>query len=150
MIRCTFSGMLCKQASGRSAKDIGTMPFRAGVGLLLGLYLTVFLFPPGYIPHVHNDRDIHTGDVCQKDACHIAIYHPGDHNACHHKFHFSKALDECPLCHSIAARYLPLGLVIQSDIAFVQLPSFSFCPAGESYNPTIAHADRGPPVSTAI
>lgn len=142
--------MFVKQAREKSVKKYKTLSFRAGVGLLLALYLVVFLFPPGSVPHFHDDQALHTGDACKKDACHIAIYHPGDPNGCHHKFHFSKAPGDCPFCHTVMTRYLSLQLVIPVDIAFGDHPTYPSASVGEGHNTTIPHADRGPPVSCLI
>ena len=137
--------MLLKQVTGKSASAYQSLFYRAGVSLLLALYLVAFLFPPGSVPHIHDDQALHTGDACKKDACHIAIYHPGDPNGCHHKFHFTKAPGECPLCHSAVTRYLPLQLVVPVDIVFGDHPDYLDIAPGKGIYTSIPHTDRGPP-----
>lgn len=113
--------------------------------VLLGFYLTAFLIPQGTVPHIHSRADLHAGDSCRKDACHIAIFHPGDKGACHHKFHLTQADEPCPFCHwSLTFQEEPpvIGLLA----VFQHAPSATFDPAPcQVFPPAILHADRGPP-----
>lgn len=118
---------------------------QVGVGLLLFLYLAAFLLPSGTAPHVHTDKALHEDDACRKDACHIAIYHPGSESGCHHKFHFTKTPEECLLCHSIATRQLPLQIVLPEEFVCAS-PSFTpTAIVGKDFAISIVHDDRGPP-----
>jgi hypothetical protein len=118
--------------------------------LLLLLYLAAFLFPQGSAPHIHIDQALHEGDACKKDACHIAIYHPGNKAGCHHKFHFTKAPEECLLCHTIVTRHIPLYIIVPAELVCAT-PSFT--PAskvGKDIAVTIVHDDRGPPPNAIL
>jgi hypothetical protein len=118
---------------------------QAGVGLLLLLYVTAFLIPPGAIPHTHHEEDLHTGDSCLKDACHIAIFHPGAQGGCTHKYHFTKAAEDCSLCHVIVTRqiaseayvFLTRTTIAKVFIARLDVDLNTLSP--------IVHNDRGPP-----
>jgi hypothetical protein len=41
-------------------------------------------------------------------------------------------------------------MAIPVDFTFLQQPSYSSSPIGESHDSAIAHADRGPPFSPSI
>ncbi len=137
--------MLSQQLNLTSHKESGSLAFRSGVGLLLALYLLVFLLPPGTVPHFHDEQALHSGEACKTDACHIAIYHPGDHNGCHHKFHFSKAPEECPFCHSVVTRYLPLQLASQVDFHFSDDTHYTSPAVSQGHDIVLHQSDRGPP-----
>lgn len=129
----------------RHLKQLSRLSLQAGVFLLLFLYMAAFLFPQGTAPHVHIDQALHEGDACRKDACHITIYHPGNKAGCHHKFHFTKAPEECLLCHSIVTRHLPLHIDVPEELVCAT-SYFSPSPiVGEVAAATIIHDDRGPP-----
>ena len=121
---------------------------RAGTGFLLWLYLAAFLLPQGTAPHVHIDQALHEGDACKKDACHIAIYHPGNKDGCHHKFHFTKAPEKCLLCHSIVTRHLPLQIALPQEFVCAKPYFCSSTIVGKVASAAIVHDDRGPPAIT--
>jgi len=126
-------------------RHLSSLGSQAGVALLLALYLAAFLFPSGSAPHVHSDQTLHEGDSCEKDACHITIYHPGNSAGCHHKFHFTKAPEECLLCHTIVTRHLPLQIILPEELVAA---SSYFCPSlivDAIASAEIIHDDRGPP-----
>ena len=126
-------------------KQLPGLGLQAGVCLLLFLYMAAFLLPQGTVPHVHEEEALHEGDACKKDACHISIYHPGSKAGCQHKFHFTKAPEECLLCHSIITRHLPLQIVHVEEIVCA-IPYFSPPDiVGEITAADIYHEDRGPP-----
>jgi len=138
--------MLSIQPSRYQDKVRNTPLFRVGVGLLLCLYLAVFLFQPGVIPHFHGNKGLHNGDACKKDACHIAIYHPGSKEGCHHKYHLSNAPGDCPLCHQLVTRYLPLQLAFGCEVAHLPPVEYPSHIIDNGISAAIVHADRGPPV----
>lgn len=126
------------------------LSIQAGICLLLLLYLAAFLFPQGSAPHVHIDQALHEGDACKKDACHIAIYHPGNKDACHHKFHFTKAPEECLLCHTIITRHLPLQIIVPEELVSEVTSCTPTVIVGKGIVPNITHDDRGPPARSNI
>lgn len=126
-------------------RQLSHLGLQAGVCLLLFLYLAAFLFPQATAPHVHIDQALHEGDACKKDACHIAIYHPGRKDGCHHKFHFTKAPEECLLCHSIVTRHIPLQIQLPEELVSADPVFTPSIYAGETSSATITHSDRGPP-----
>ncbi len=128
-------------------RQLSHLGLQGGVGLLLFLYLAAFLFPQGSAPHIHTDQALHEGDACKKDACHIAIYHPGSKAACHHKFHFSKAPEECLLCHTIVTRHLPLQISVPEELVCEVTSSTPSVIVGKGIVPNIVHDDRGPPAN---
>jgi len=131
-------------------KQLSHLSIQAGVCLLLFLYLATFLFPQGSAPHVHTGHDLHEEDACKKDACHIAIYHPGSEAGCQHKFHFTKAPEECLLCHSIATRHIPVQIIVTDDLVSAR-PSFTpTAIIGKDFTVPIDHDDRGPPFKSFI
>ena len=92
-------------------------PLHFGSSALLLLYLLFYIIPPGLLPHAHHHTEEHLGPL-ESDPCHIAIFHPGEQGACQHKYHLTKATDECPLCHMVLSRQAmpdPVGLY---DILF--------------------------------
>lgn len=114
---------------------------------LLSFYLFAFLVPQGTLPHVHSRTDLHAGDSCRKDACHIAIFHPGDKGGCHHKYHFTQAEDQCPFCngsytYQIRPAVTLLPTLVQHQYAITNHQVYRPIPAS-----LILHADRGPPVA---
>ena len=126
-------------------KQLPRLVTQAGVCMLLFLYMAAFVLPQGTAPHVHEEEALHEGDACKKDACHIAIYHPGNKAGCHHKFHFTKAPEECLLCHSIVSRHLPLQIILPEDLISAS-PGFSPSAIVDEITSTeIDHEDRGPP-----
>ncbi len=138
-----------KKSTAIKLKQVSGLSIQAGVCLLLFLYLAAFLFPQG-APHVHIDQALHEGDACKKDACHIAIYHPGNKDGCHHKFHFTKAPEECLLCHSIVTRHLPLHIGLPQELVCAT-PSYTpSAKVGKEIALVISHDDRGPPFSLII
>ena len=128
-------------------RQLSHLGLQAGVCLLLFLYLVAFLFPQATAPHVHIDQALHEGDVCKKDACHIAIYHPGRKDGCHHKFHFTKSPEECLLCHSIVTRHLPLQIALPQELVCATASCTPSAKVGKEIALIISHDDRGPPIS---
>lgn len=131
-------------------RHLSHLGIQVGVGLLLFLYLAVFLFPQGSAPHVHTEHDLHEEDACKKDACHIAIYHPGSKAGCEHKFHFTKAPEECLLCHSISTRHLPLQIVLPEELVCASPTYTPTAIGGKDFIIPIVHDDRGPPSNSYI
>lgn len=133
-----------------SCKPSRTYPQALPMGyaiVLLGLYMLAFLVPQGDLPHVHSRPDLHAGDSCRKDACHIAIFHPGDKGGCHHKFHLTQADESCPFCHwSLTFQEEPPVAGLRS--VMLPAPVVVFDPIPCPVVPfTILHADRGPPAA---
>jgi hypothetical protein len=125
-----------------------TMHWRAFASLLLLLYVAAYLFSPGSVPHVHHEQDLHHEDSCTKDACHIAIYHPGSKEACNHKFHFTKAPDSCPWCKLISNRQwnLPDFFLEEWLVCYDHYtPNYQ---VDDGFFPPVIQADRGPPAIT--
>jgi len=73
------------------------------------------------------------------------MYHPGDQNGCDHKFHFSKSLQDCDLCHFTLPRQ---DLAKEFILSLPDLVCSMACgealqyPAGETF---IELTNRGPP-----
>jgi hypothetical protein len=118
---------------------------RAGVIMMLGFYLAAFVYSPVGVPHIHHEEDIHQGDSCEKDACHIAVFHPGSKGRCSHQFHFTQSKEECDLCNVIMPRQVVEKVPSYSACNF----EFSFCSfysvRENAAAPLLLHADRGPP-----
>lgn len=118
---------------------------RIGVALLLLFYVAAFVYSPIGVPHLHHDDEVHQEDSCKKDACHIAIYHPGSQGACDHKYHFTKAVEDCMLCHFL----LPRHLVVQPQVmamADIEITNYSLHTVVDVISsPVLLPADRGPP-----
>lgn len=123
---------------------------RFWVGFLISIYIFIDLVPPGLVPHSEHDHLGISDFAGEKDPCHIAIYHPGELGGCNHKFHFSKQLGDCPLCHIILVRQ-----IVDSPNPWIEIvdPIFRHevqCAEGSIINFPILHDDRGPPVSIII
>jgi hypothetical protein len=116
-----------------------------GVLALLGLYLTVFIFPLGNLPHVHHDHDAHAEDSGLEDACHIALYHPGSKNKCDHKAHFTQNHTDCPWCKIVPTRQTQPPAVEQVLVILDFSKSVSQHEADEIFTFSVSHRDRGPP-----
>ena len=120
---------------------------RVFVGFVLISYSSVFLFSPAIIPHGEHDHVLHEIDSCEKDPCHISIYHPGHEGGCHHKFHFSHAPEKCPWCDSNFVYQISPE---HADLIFHEI---HFSPADNDpinvlpYLISNPHSDRGPPAS---
>ncbi len=118
--------------------------------MLLLLYVSVYLFPPGLGPHSEHDHLNHLDYENEKDPCHLAIYHPGSEGSCNHKYHFTKDPGKCPLCDVLLVRQIvntekPLATVIFS-IASVEIQKAE----GHIIQFPISQTDRGPPTSFII
>ena len=118
---------------------------RVGVIMMLSFYMAAFVYSPVGVPHIHQEEAIHQGDSCEKDACHIAIFHPGGEGKCSHQFHFTQSKEECDLCNVVMPRQ-----VVERVPEYCEYKlAFSF----QSYyavketaaTPFLSHADRGPP-----
>jgi len=119
---------------------------RLFVGFVLITYASVFLFSPAIVPHSGHDHVLHEADTCEKDPCHISIYHPGHEGGCHHKFHYSQAPEKCHWCN------LKLVYQISPEHPGIKFHAIHFCPAdsdpiqGLPFLSSDPHSDRGPPV----
>lgn len=129
-------------SKGRSG---GSLSFRTGVALLLLFYIAAFVYSPVGVPHIHHEEEVHKGDACLTDACHLSVYHPGIEGGCNHKSHITRAMEECDLCNVILPRQVISSTLIQFDfdIEFASNPGFIIIemPLVEVCH----HADRGPP-----
>lgn len=84
-------------------KNNAALGIRIIAGFLLIAYSSVFLFPPGILPHHEHDHVEHGIDTCEKDPCHISIYHHGYAGGCSHKYHFTSNYEKCVWCDVILA-----------------------------------------------
>jgi len=121
-------------------------PQQVGVVMLLLFYLAAFVYSPVGVPHLHHEEDVHHGDSCEKDACHIAIFHPGGEGECDHKFHFTQAIEECDLCHAVLPRQVIAEVPVSPEfkIEFSTYTVHTYCELIAV--PFLRHDDRGPPV----
>lgn len=137
--------MFLAPASISRGRPGGSLSFRTGVAMLLLFYVAAFVYSPVGVPHIHHEDEIHNGDACHTDACHIAVYHPGNKGGCNHKSHITRAMDECDLCNVI----LPRQVMTSSLLCFDFDPEFTFNPVFNlDETPSVEvgqHADRGPP-----
>ena len=137
--------MVVAPTSISKSRPGGSLSFRTGVVLLLLFYVAAFVYSPVGVPHIHHEDEIHKGDVCLTDACHISVYHPGIKGGCNHKSHITQAMEECDLCNVILPRQVVscIFLHIDYNIEFAFNPGFIFneTPPFE----ICQHADRGPP-----
>ena len=130
---------------GKARTHYSAFSIRSSVGLLLLLYVSVFLFSPGIVHHTAHDHVEHEEDTCKKDPCHVAIYHHGAEGSCNHKYHFTKDQEICNWCDITLARQL-----ITSDIRFFSA-AFSFFSVEKQIIlfPALkipgSHPGRGPP-----
>jgi hypothetical protein len=131
----------------KSPNNAMTIQWRAFVSTLLLLYVAVYLYPPGSFPHVHQNEELHHGDSCRKDACHIAIYHPGSEGACHHKSHLTRSPETCPWCKIISTRQFHPPVLLQEIVCSWDYYLTSDPAVAGTVSITILHADRGPPLS---
>lgn len=119
---------------------------RLCVGFVLIIYSSVFLFSPAIAPHGGHDHAWHEADSCEKDPCHISIYHPGLVGGCQHKFHYSQSPEKCPWCD------LSLVFQISPEHSGLKFHGIHFSPADSDQIPVLPflianpHSDRGPPV----
>ncbi len=74
-------------------------------GFLLALYLMGGLWQAPGQPHAHERAlDIHFAG-CELDPCHAAVYHFSRSDACHHRTHLTRNIDEeCSLCGTMVFR----------------------------------------------
>lgn len=122
-----------------------TWPHQAGVVLLLLFYMAAFVHSPVGMPHVHHEEDIHHGDSCVKDACHITIFHPGGEGGCDHKYHFTQSIEDCDLCHSLLPRQVMVNALVYVEFK-IEFSPYSVHPTIEKVSaPQSLHTDRGPP-----
>ena len=136
--------MKLKPAPTHWHRNLPALVSRGGIVLMLCCYLASFVPSPAGAPH-HHHGEVHQHDTCQKDACHIAIYHPGSKGACQHKFHFSKAEEECSYCHSVMPRQMVTHPFL-FEIAFVELQAIPVHDLQAIAIPqTDLPSDRGPP-----
>ena len=98
---CIFNLMVFTPASISKGRPGGSLSFRAGVAMLLLFYVAAFVYSPVGVPHIHHEDEIHKGDACLTDACHISVYHPGSKDGCNHKSHITRAFEQCDLCNVI-------------------------------------------------
>jgi hypothetical protein len=142
---CIFNLMLFTPTSKSKSRPVGSLSFSAGVAMLLFFYVAAFVYSPVGVPHSHHEDEIHSGDICHTDACHISIYHPGSKGGCNHKSHITQAMDECDMCNVILPRQIVSSTLLHFDfdIAFAFSPVFIFneMPLVE----VSQHSDRGPP-----
>jgi hypothetical protein len=127
-------------------KAISNISFKAGSGLLLVIYLVVFIFSPIGVPHLHHhEEEFLHGDSCEKDACHIAIFHPGGEGGCNHKFHFRQATEECDYCNVILPRQVVSTFQPLDDLKteIISIPGHAV--AKWITLPVLRQSDRGPP-----
>lgn len=137
--------MVLAPTSISKSRSAGSLSFRTGVVMLLLFYVAAFVYSPIGVPHIHHEDEIHKGDACRTDACHISVYHPGFKGGCNHKSHITRAMDECDLCNVILPRQIVSSTLphIDFDIEFAFNPGFIF-----NETPLVEvcqHADRGPP-----
>ncbi|MDZ4748119.1 MAG: hypothetical protein SH808_06495 [Saprospiraceae bacterium] len=126
-------------------KTIIDISFKAGVALLLVVYLMAFVYSPIGVPHLHHEDEVHQGDSCEKDACHIAIFHPGSKGACNHKFHFTQATEECDYCNVILPRQVITAFLYLDDLKTEIISVAGFAVTEWTIIPTRLQSDRGPP-----
>src|SRR5688500_10268498 len=88
------------------------LSLRVSVACLLFGYITVFLFSPAILRHDEHDHVDHRRDTCEKDPCHISIYHAGKEGGCNHKFHFTTTPEKCEWCDVILAYQLSTSNII--------------------------------------
>lgn len=123
----------------------GSLSFRTGVAMLLLFYVAAFVYSPVGVPHIHHEDEVHKGDACLTNACHISVYHPGIKGGCNHKSHITQAMEECDVCNVVLPRQVVSStlLYIDFDIEFAFKLGFVF-----NETPSVEvcqHADRGPP-----
>jgi|GEM_PF-1213651 len=137
--------MIQRLSKGRNVDVLTMLPYRAGVIMLLAFYLAVFVMSPAGVPHVHEEVGIHHTDSCEKDPCHIAIYHPGNRGGCNHKFHFSEASKECAFCNVALPRQITTIEIDNPEWRIAS--SFSYIDIQHDLNEEsfIELANRGPP-----
>lgn len=137
--------MLLAQTSISKSRPAGSWSFSAGIFMLVLFYIAAFVYSPVGVPHSHHEDEIHTGDACLTDACHISVYHPGSKGGCNHKSHITQSMEECDMCNVILPRQVISGTLLHFhvDIEFAFNPGFVFdeIPLDE----ICQHADRGPP-----
>lgn len=119
---------------------------RVGVIMMLAFYLAAFVYSPVGVPHIHHQEEaVHQGDSCEKDACHIAIFHPGGEGKCSHPFHFTQSKEECDLCHVILPRQVVEKVPEYSECRLEFSFSSFYSVLERAATPMRLHADRGPP-----
>jgi hypothetical protein len=137
--------MMAKPAHTNTQRNLSLLLTRGGIILMLCCYLATFVKSPSGAPH-HHHGVVHQHDTCQKDACHIAIYHPGSKGACHHKFHFTSAGEDCRYCETI----LPRQIVAHPVLIEVELVEMTNRTSHDVQSFSIPESDlpsdRGPPV----
>lgn len=127
-------------------KSISDISFKAGAALLLAVYLIAFVYSPIGVPHLHDHEDeLHQGDSCDKDACHIAIFHPGGEGGCNHKFHFTQAAEACDFCNVILPRQVVASFQQIDDLKTEVISIAGFAIAEWTILPKRLQSDRGPP-----
>jgi hypothetical protein len=132
-------------AQGKAENLIRNLHSGAGVIMMLFFYLAAFVYSPVGVPHIHHEEDFHQGDSCEKDACHIAIFHPGSEGRCEHKFHFTQSKEECDLCNIVLPRQLVESIPVYREYK-IEFSDSSFCAIQEkALTPFLLHTDRGPP-----
>jgi len=131
-------------------RNNAVISIRIIVAFLSLTYGSVFLFSPAVLPHHEHDHVQHGLDTCQKDPCHISIYHHGYAGGCNHKYHFTQAPDKCPWCDVILAYQVA---PISTEFLFDEI-NFStvLCKVEQATDLLIpfCHSGRGPPVSVLI
>jgi hypothetical protein len=120
-----------------------------GMGLLL-VYLSIFLLPPGLVPHTEHSHLSQLTSSLENNPCHIAIYHPGVYGGCHHKFHLTAAYEDCPLCHVTLVRQTVPEPILSLEIAYSVFSCENYFTEGKEVYFPVIHDDRGPPIFTMI
>ena len=122
------------------------LTMRVVAAFLLVTYIPVFILSPVVFTHSDHDHAAHQIDTCEKDPCHISIYHPGHGGGCSHKYHLTEAPEKCPWCDVILA-YQVEAQQIQfyfHEIEFSSVASDIFQSADLLV--PFCHSGRGPPL----
>lgn len=122
-----------------------SLGIRVIAGFLLVAYSSVYLFSPGILSHHEHDHVSHGLDTCEKDPCHISIYHQGYEGGCSHKYHLTEDSEKCVWCDIILAYQLATiyGEAWNHEISFSPLE----CDLLETIDLLVPfyHSGRGPP-----
>ncbi len=132
----------------KSGKHYTAPPISAGVILLLLLYVSAYLCSPAILHHNEHDHVVHQQDTCEKDPCHISMFHSGESGGCNHKFHFTEDHEKCPWCDVTLARQQSTPEPTFLSAIFSQSTSVGKIVVIAAHKISVSHADRGPPVYT--
>ena len=123
-------------------------PWSFSILCLLALYLSVFVKSSAVLPHTHTHHE--ESAAGENDPCHIAIYHPGQQGACHHKSHLTSAPEDCKLTHLTLVRQSIPQVVEDAISDFTFNSPYYFFVESASHAFQLSFSNRGPPSAAAV